>query len=242
MKSLGEVLVYEGVDVLVENVAERFVAKIVAAQAVRGEATVVLTGGTLGIAVLAKVGVLVGCGVDWSKVNFWWGDERYVSGGSELRNDLQARQSFLDLVSVDPKRVHSFPSVECGLSVGVAAEFFAGYVKSVGLLDFPIDVLLLGMGADGHVASLFPGDEVALRSVDLVVGVEGSPKPPAQRLSFGFSVLNSAQEVWFVVGGADKAFAVSQALSLGGSVVPAGCVSGRERTLWFLDEGGASLL
>ncbi|HVF21297.1 MAG TPA: 6-phosphogluconolactonase, partial [Mycobacteriales bacterium] len=104
------------------------------------------------------------------------------------------------------------------------------------------DVLLLGVGPDGHTASLFPGlpgvyDERA------VVAVRGAPKPPPTRLSLGFPALNAARDVWFVVTGADKAGAVALALGGGGRVqVPAAGVRGRRRTLWLLDRAAAAQL
>lgn len=105
------------------------------------------------------------------------------------------------------------------------------------------DVLLLGMGPDGHIASLFPGHP-GLQSVDLtVIGVRGSPKPPPERVSLTFDAIRSAAEVWLVVAGADKAPAVSMALGAAGELqVPAAGVYGSRRTLWLLDRGAASQL
>lgn len=102
------------------------------------------------------------------------------------------------------------------------------------------DVVLLGMGPDGHVASLFPGHQ-ALDATGTVVGVHGSPKPPPQRVSLTFEALGEAREVWLVVAGADKAAAVARALAgAPRDEVPAGAVTGTARTLWLLDATAAT--
>jgi len=103
-------------------------------------------------------------------------------------------------------------------------------------------VLMLGVGEDGHVASLFPGMP-ALFDERPVVGVHGAPKPPPTRLSLTFSSIASAHEVWLITAGAGKAAAVNLALSGAGPVeIPAAGAHGRQRTLWLLDEAAANKL
>jgi len=99
------------------------------------------------------------------------------------------------------------------------------------------DVLLLGVGEDGHVASLFPGSPL-LAATDPVVAVRDAPKPPPTRLSLSLPALNEAREIWLVVAGPEKAAAVRQAV--GGGGLPAGQVAGRDRTLWLIDEAAAA--
>ncbi|BDZ43576.1 hypothetical protein GCM10025865_28750 [Paraoerskovia sediminicola] len=102
------------------------------------------------------------------------------------------------------------------------------------------DVLLLGMGPDAHVASLFPGHEALGVMGTAVVGVHGSPKPPAERVSLTFDAICSAHEVWVVAAGAEKADAVSAALGDAPvSDAPAGGAKGTSRTLWLLDAAAA---
>jgi 6-phosphogluconolactonase len=104
------------------------------------------------------------------------------------------------------------------------------------------DVLMLGMGPEGHTASIFPESPAAYDERP-VLGVHGCPKPPPTRISLGFSALCAAREVWLVVAGAEKAPAVALALSGAGRVqVPAAGAVGRQQTLWLLDEAAASQL
>jgi 6-phosphogluconolactonase len=109
--------------------------------------------------------------------------------------------------------------------------------------DVPaFDVLLLGMGPEGHVASIFP-ESPAAHDERTVFAVHGCPKPPPTRITMGFSALNAAREVWMIVAGEDKAPAVAMALGEAGRVqVPAAGVAGRSQTLWLLDEPAASRL
>jgi 6-phosphogluconolactonase len=104
------------------------------------------------------------------------------------------------------------------------------------------DVLLLGVGPDAHVASLFP-EEPALYEERSVVAVRGAPKPPPTRISLTLPTIRAAAEVWLVVSGEDKAGAVRLALSGAGEVqVPAAGARGRQRTMWLLDRAAASQL
>jgi 6-phosphogluconolactonase len=104
------------------------------------------------------------------------------------------------------------------------------------------DLVVLGMGPDGHVASLFPGHP-AVYEEGAVVGVRGAPKPPPERVTLTLSSINVARQVWLVVTGEDKAKAVRMALSGAGPVqIPAAGVAGRSQTLWLLDRAAASAL
>jgi 6-phosphogluconolactonase len=104
------------------------------------------------------------------------------------------------------------------------------------------DICLLGMGPDGHVASLFPEHPSSYAEGE-VIAVRASPKPPPERLSLTLPVINRSREVWFLVSGSDKAAAAKMALMGAGPVqVPAAGVAGAERTLWLMDSDAASEL
>ncbi|MFZ5869103.1 MAG: 6-phosphogluconolactonase [Actinomycetota bacterium] len=243
------VVVHADPDLLAAAVAARLVTRLVDTQAARGHASLVLTGGTVGIKVLEH---LAGCpprdAVDWSRVDLWWGDERFLPAGHPERNETQAREALLDRLPLDPARVHPMPASDGpdGDDVDAAAARYAEELRAASRPedhgDVPtFDVLLLGVGADGHCASLFPEQPAVYETERTVVGVHGSPKPPPQRISLTLPALRCAEEVWFVVAGEDKAAPVAMALSGAGPVqVPAAGPSGRRRTLWLLDRAAAS--
>jgi 6-phosphogluconolactonase len=248
------VSIYADPAALAEAAANRLLAKLVIVQAARGEATVVLTGGTLGIATLSAVAASGKLdSVDWRRVNFWWGDERFVPKDSPDRNELQARQALLDQLDLDPVRVHPAGASDEFDDVHAAAEAYAEALRQAAKAeDTPIspdlpgevprfDVLLLGMGPDAHIASLFPELAGIRETGRSAVGVQDSPKPPPERVSLTLGAINSAAEIWLVVGGNDKAGAVGLALAGASPVqVPAAGARGQRKTLWLLDEAAAA--
>ena len=242
------IVVLRDADVLAESVAARLLTRLVDCQALRGHADVVLTGGGVGIASLAAVRRSPArAAIDWSRVDVWWGDERFVPADDPERNERQAREALLDRLDLDPKRVHPMgaPGGPDGDDVDAAAARYAAELRAAAPPGFavpPFDVLLLGMGPEGHTASIFP-ESPAAHDDRLVVGVHGCPKPPPTRISLGFSALNAAREVWMVVAGADKATTVAMALSGAGRLqIPAAGVAGAVQTLWLLDEAAAGAL
>ena len=244
------VVVHRDAALLAQAVAARLVTSLVDAQAARGEASVVLTGGGIGIATLRELAALPARdAIDWSELDVWWGDERFLPAGHPERNETQARKALLDSVDLDPNRVHAMGTSDGpqGDDVDAAAASYAdALAKAARPEDHgPVpsfDVLLLGVGPDGHVASLFPGSP-ALYDDRMVIPVRGAPKPPPTRLSMSFAAINAAREVWLVTAGEEKAGAVR--MSLGGAgptQLPAAGVTGRARTLWLLDRAAASRL
>lgn len=218
---------------LAAAIAERIVECIARVQAEGRTPRVVLTGGT--IAGRAYADITAG-GVDWSDVDFYWGDERFVPAGHADRNDQQARDAFLTRLGVPEDRIHTMPVHGCSESMAEAAD---GYAAS--LPDEPFDLVLHGMGPDGHIASLFPGYPQLHESSRLAVEVLDSPKPPAQRISLTFPALNHAAAVWFLVSGAEKADAVARALGDGTiDDTPARGAHGTEETVWLLDATAAA--
>jgi len=195
---------------------------------------VVLTGGTVGIKTLSELSSML-AGKDLSKLHLWWGDERFVEEASPDRNYRQAEQALLRNISIPPDNLHQMPSAD-GASLDSAASSFAAYIEN---LKPSFDIVLLGMGPDGHVASLFP-DSPAKQFGEWVVAEPNSPKPPAQRISLSYKALSGAGEVWFLVAGGDKAAAVSQVFTK--KDLPAAQVSGVNRTRWYLDTAAAAEL
>jgi 6-phosphogluconolactonase len=235
---------------LARAVAEALIARLAAAQAVHGTATVVLTGGGIGIAVLERVAALAADPprgrVDWTAVDVWWGDERFVPADDDERNEKAARRALLDPVGVPAERVHAMPPSDGEFAEPEdAAAWYAGQLAGAappGSALPRFDVLLLGIGPEGHVASIFP-ESPAAHDERPVFAVRNCPKPPPTRVSMGFTAINSAEEVWLVVSGEDKAPAVALALAGADPVqVPAAGVHGTRATRWLLDSAAAGKL
>ncbi|WP_327118683.1 6-phosphogluconolactonase [Nocardia sp. NBC_01730] len=230
-------------DALVAAAAARFVAIVVAAQAERGSASVVLTGGGTGIGLLEQVRKTPG-DIDWSRLDVFWGDERFVPTGDPERNDLQARQVLLDHVPLDSARVHPVASSdgEYPDPVEAAAEYSAAvhaYLAEHGAFDLH----LLGMGGEGHVNSLFPHTDAVRAEHELVVAVTDSPKPPPVRVTLTLPAIRRARHVVLVVGGAAKAEAVAAAIAGADPVdIPAAGAMGTDSTTWLLDQDAAAAL
>ena len=198
---------------------------------------IALTGGTVGIltlAVLAEQPDL--SGLDFSRVHFWWGDERYVESNSPDRNANQARAAFFDKVAVSETNIHEFPASDVSGDLSQAKnEFIEALGKHFGSGIPVFDLTILGMGPDGHIASLFPGHE-NLSVGEVVVAESNSPKPPAERLSFSFDVLNASAKIIFVVSGLDKSAAVTNVHTDENCELPAAKIQSQGDTIWFIDQ------
>jgi 6-phosphogluconolactonase len=230
------ILVNRDAEGLAHAVAARFITKLVDVQSNGGVAQVVLTGGRVAAAVYRAVAESPArSAIDWRRVEFWWGDERFLPDGDAERNETQAREALLSRVDVAPDKVHPMPA-DSGQGAEAAAEAYAEQLANVSTFD----VLMLGVGPDGHVASLFPGQPALQESERTAVAVHDAPKPPPTRISLTFPILNRSDEVWFVVSGEDKAEAVRKALA--GADLPAANPKGLDRTLWLLDEAAAGEL
>ncbi|MFC8530535.1 6-phosphogluconolactonase [Nocardia sp. NPDC057227] len=230
-------------DALVAAGAAHFVRIVVAAQRARGSASVVLTGGGTGIGLLKLVRESPG-EIDWSRLDVFWGDERFVPVGDPERNELQAREALLDHVPVDRARVHPVATSdgEYPDPVEAAAEYAAA-VHAHLAEHGAFDLHLLGMGGEGHINSLFPHTDAVREQHDLVVAVTASPKPPPVRVTLTLPAIRRARHVVLVVGGAAKADAVAAALAgAEPAEIPAAGAIGAESTLWLLDRDAAAKL
>ncbi|MFC0848983.1 6-phosphogluconolactonase [Streptomyces sp. BPTC-684] len=249
--STPQLVVHRDKELMAQAAAARLITKVVDAQAARGSASVVLTGGRNGNGLLAALASSPARdAIDWSRLDLWWGDERFLPEGDPERNVTQARAALLDAVPVDPKRVHAMPASDgpYGTDVDAAA---AAYAEELAAASGPedhgdvptFDVLMLGVGPDTHVASLFPELPAVRETERTVVGVHGAPKPPPVRVSMTLPAIRAAREVWLLAAGEDKAQAAAIALSGAGEVqAPAAGAYGRGRTLWLLDSAAASRL
>jgi 6-phosphogluconolactonase len=202
---------------------------------------IALTGGTIAVKVHEAIAALAaGSDVDWSRVQFWFGDERFVPRDSPDRNAKQAREAMLD--SLPGAIVHEIPSTDDVATAQESADAYAATIRSEGTGGFT--VAMFGLGRNGHVASLFPGHS-SLHATDAITIAElDSPKPPPQRVSLTFEALNrQTRQQWFLVSGEEKAEAVARALADDGSVeeTPARGLTCENQT-WYLDSAAASRL
>lgn len=222
---------------LADAIAERLREVIADAVASRGVAHVVLTGGSMGEASARALAPLDD--IDWAHVHLWWGDERFLPAGDAERNETQAREVLIDVVGVPAANVHAMAASD-GPDGDDLDAAVARYRDELATVAPQFDVVMLGMGPDTHVASLFPGHATTRVDDTSVVAERDSPKPPPQRISLTFPALNAAREVWLMIAGADKADAVRAAsTSTDRTAHPASGVHGRERTIWWLDEAAA---
>ena len=239
------VRVYDDKSTLATAVAVRFLKRLGEILAEQDEAHIVLTGGTMGEAVLAAVRDAADRDrIDWSRVTFWWGDERYLASGDPERNETQSRRALLDALELAPERIKAFPALGEHASIDAAADAYAAELAAAapeGARHPRFDITFLGVGGDGHVASLFP-DHAAIRDVEHVVLAEtDSPKPPPARLTLTLPVINASDRVWLVLAGSDKAGALGLALAdANPQDVPVAGVAGQKRTVFFVDRDAAA--
>ena|SRR5487761_1150366 len=202
-----------------EEVAAAGAAAI--AQALQeGSRTLVLAGGTTPGRCYQ---LLADLEVEWGRVTVLFGDERCVRPDHADSNYRMARETLLDRVA--PATVHRMPA-ELGPDEG-AAEYAAVLEDLV-----PLDLVILGVGEDGHTASLFPGHAI-LEAEGLVVGVRNSPKPPPDRVTLTLGTLRGARQVIILATGAGKAKAVAMAKR---QEVPSGMIAGAR---WLIDRAAA---
>lgn len=162
-------------------------------------------------------------GIEWGRVSVLFGDERCVPPFDPESNYAMAKEALLDRVA--PASVHRMPG-ELGPDEGAAA-----YAKVVAAAA-PLDLVLLGVGEDGHTASLFPGN-AALAATGQAVGVRDSPKPPPERITLTLGVLRDARRVFVLATGAGKADAVARARR---GEVPSGMIP---EARWLIDRAAA---
>jgi 6-phosphogluconolactonase len=213
------VFVHKDLGDLSSVVAQRIAELAAQAIAARGVFHIALAGGETPRRCYRKLRELA---IDWKHVQIYFGDERCLPVGDARRNDSMVRETLLEHVHIPTANIHNIPT-ELG-----ACEAAASYSSLLGNVA-SLDLVLLGMGEDGHTASLFP-DNPAIESAAAAVPVFDAPKPSAVRVSLGINTLNAARQKIFLVAGAGKRTALEQILL--GNSLPAARVAAAE---WHLD-------
>lgn len=236
MKSI-QIGVYPTPEAVSEAVANRMAGAMVRTLAHDQTAHICITGGRGGHGALAELAR--DSGIDWSRVHVWWSDERFVPTGDALRNDVMAKAALLDVVDLPSANVHAMPASDAFDDIDVAAQAYADEMAQFGTPGPMFCVSILGMGEDGHVASLFP-EHVGLHETRPAFPVTDSPKPPPRRVSMSFEAINNAAEIILIASGSGKADAVGLLINDPGPLaVPAAGVHGTESTFLATDEAAA---
>ena len=241
------VIVPDGSD-LARSAAERFARAVEQAVTERGQAFIALSGGTtpkqMG-SILAREPYR--SRIPWERVHVFWGDERWVPLGSPESNAGEARRGFLDLVPIPPANVHTWDTAaESPQEAAVAYETLLRdcFGEPSGIPRF--DLVMLGMGDDGHTASLFPGTDALVADGRLAVA-NYVPKMDAPRLTLTAPLLNAGREILFLVGGPGKADTLEAVLA--GPELPAGFpaqlirpTQPNSRLIWLVDQDAGAQL
>lgn len=219
LPNASAVFVHDDPERLGAAVAQRFSELASQAIGARGAFRVALAGGESPRRCYEELRRLP---VDWKRVQIYFGDERCLPVGDAQRNDRMAYDTLLSHVAIPPANIHAIPAE---LGAHEASARYSALLEKVA----PLDLVLLGMGEDGHTASLFP-DNPATDSLALAVPVFDSPKPPAERVSLGLYALNAARQKIFVMVGAGKRDALRRIRQ--GEALPAARIVAAE---WHLD-------
>jgi len=222
-------------ELLAEDVARSLVRRIERLQVDGRVVELCLTGGRVANLAYEHLARVVGSSqVDPGQLELWWTDEAFVPTDDPRRNSLQALSRLAGSFPLSPARTHPMPSSDASPDPAQAAVAYSA--------DFSgrvIDICLLGLGENGHVAALHPGHPAAEPSSAIAVGVTDAPKPPSEQVSLTLATINKSREVWLFATGAEKADAVARTFR-GDPTTMSAHVSGAERTVWFLDEAAAA--
>ena len=220
-----DLTLYEDGAALVSAATSEAMESIALHLADKGFCHIALTGGTLGAqfaeALVEKLNVDA---ADFSGLHIWFSDERFDTADSPLRNSKPVR----DGLKNSSITVHEVKATDDGVDVVEAAAAYEAELREI-----TMDICVLGLGPDGHVASLFPNHwDQSL--VAKAIPITDSPKPPPQRVSFSMNFINSSDQVWIIATGAAKAPAVTQIVE-GDHSIPAGHVAATQLTRLIVD-------
>lgn len=231
--------VLKDAEALAQEACKRFIDLASASIITTGQFTVVLAGGSTPKQLHKLLAQNHKKSLDWSKVFIFFGDERLVPPYHPDSNYGVADEDLIAELPIPDENV--FPFVTIDISPEDAASLYEQELKRFFNKDVSFDLVILGMGPDGHTASLFPNHPaLADDSGTLVLGIHDSPKPPPQRLTLSFKALNSAKTVMLLAAGESKSDALKRARA--GEDLPIAKLSAATELVWLLDEAAASKL
>ncbi len=232
---MDRTIIYPTAELAARGAGFRLLLALIERQAIAVPIHIALTGGTMGIRMLTEiVGEPLAAAIDWNQVHLWWGDERFAVDAD--RNASQA-QPWIASLPIPIENVHEVARPSEIPTVAEAAQAYAAAVR-----DVHFAIVILGIGPEGHVASLFPDRDEIEDSSAAALPVTDSPKPPPERVTISRQKLQDTDELWFIAAGAEKHAAVRASLAGGDdpSKLPAARVRGRS-TLWLLDAAAAGI-
>lgn len=234
----SELLVLKDSNLLAQEAAKHFIEIAKASLASHQRFTVALSGGSTPQKLYKLLASDYKHALDWSKVFVFFGDERFVPPYESESNYAMADEVLLSRIDLPEDNIFPFATID--ISPEDAGHLYEKELKKFFGDQIVFDLIFLGLGEDGHTASLFPGHpEVVNPSASLVKVVEKAPKAPATRLSFTYKLINQAQNVIFLVAGQGKAKALKNIFE-GPGTVPAALVKPEKgKLVWLLDEEAA---
>ncbi|CCI44568.1 unnamed protein product [Albugo candida] len=211
-----------------------------------GRFTIAISGGSLPKILQSGLEAMASANIDFTKWHVFFADERCVALDHADSNYRACHEAFFSRVSIPRDQIYTIDSVD---DSSKAAKIYEDQLRNVfGEPDVPtFDLILLGMGPDGHTCSLFPDHPLLLEKTKWVARIQDSPKPPAERITLTLPVVNNARHVAFVVTGANKAETLQAILQnekiVEAQKLPAGMIQPRQgKVEWFLDAAAASKL
>jgi len=224
--------------------AEAFAQLVNKTIAEKGRFTVALAGGNTPRAIYKLLATDYREQIEWPRVHFFWGDERYVTINDPDSNYRMVREALFDHVPILAENVHRMPTEF--IQPETAAQNYEKMLRDFWPASLPrFDLIQLGLGPDGHIVSLFPNSALLQEENRLVAVVTDSPKPPPIRITLTLPVINHAAQIHFFVTGAEKAEALRATLEGARDLkrFPAQAVQPvNGQVIWWVDEKAASLL
>ncbi|GDY22268.1 6-phosphogluconolactonase [Verrucomicrobiota bacterium] len=232
-----EVLSFANETALATSVATAWLDEVASADSVAARRSVALSGGRIARQFFAAVVELARAkAIDLGAIDFFWGDERCVPPDHAESNFGVAAKLLLEPLGIAPGRIHRIRGELSPDAAAHAAEAeLLKYAAQTKAGQPVLDWVFLGMGEDGHVASLFPGEPAEVMASPAIYRSVFATKPPPQRITLGYATIAAAREVWVLASGAGKETALRESLTAGGTTPLARVIALRERTRIFTD-------